>query len=489
MINAIPSPLTSYIDGSWVEGSRDPVLAPDVNPANTDDVLTQIHGAGVRNVQAALAAARKAFLSWSSLPAPARATVLFQAADLMSRELDPLAHMLTREEGKTLREAKAEIDASVMLLRYYAGQVLATEGDVIPSQRGDVFIHTLRESVGVVVAITPWNFPVSTPIGKIAPALAAGNAVIWKPSTLTPMCAAMIAMIFQRVGLPAGALNVVFGSGEHVGKALLSEGVDAISFTGSTDVGLQLQVVAAKKRIAVQCEMGGSNAIIVLGDADLEQAADIVAAGAFASTGQKCSAARRCIVHESVVEEFRRLLLERSDRLRVGDGMEAETDIGPVISGEQLAKNLEAVHVAQASGAKVLIGGRQLEGVPHNKGFYLGPTVISGLDHRATLAQQEIFGPVLILLTCSDLNEAAEIANSTRYGLSASICTRDMRAAMRFARLSATGIVKINEPPSGLEPQAPIGGRKDSGVGPREWGAEGLDLYTRAKTIYVNFQH
>lgn len=407
---------------------------------------------------------------------------------LMSERAEELSRAMTREEGKILREARGEVQKTLNILEFVAGEGLRLSGDTMPSEIGQTFAYTVREAIGVVGAITPWNFPVAIPCWKIAPALVAGNTVVFKPASLTPETAEMVVSMFAEAGLPAGVLNLVFGVGSEVGAAIVEDPrVRALSFTGSNDVGVALYSRAAEGGKKVQCEMGGKNPILVLEDADLAMAVEATAQGAFGSTGQRCTATSRAVLVDAIADEFVERLAERARELVVGDGLEESVDMGPSVDESQFDTVLEFIGAGREDGAELVTGGEPLTGEAHRKGFFVAPTVFDRVDRKSRIAQEEIFGPVLSVIRVQDFDEGLEVCNDTRYGLTSSIYTQDASRMFRFVRGIETGITHVNSPTMGGEAQLPFGGTKATGVGMREMGKTAIDFYSEWKTVYIDY--
>jgi len=413
---------------------------------------------------------------------------MFAAMNLMQQRIDDLAMTLTKEEGKILRESRGEVQRSINIMEFTAGEGRRMRGSTIPSELPNTFIYTVRQPLGAVGLITPWNFPVAIPVWKIAPALVAGNTVVFKPASLTPLTATKIVEIFEEAGFPPGVLNMVMGSGSVVGDEIVSNpAIHALSFTGSNDVGCALYAQASLRSARVQCEMGGKNPVIVLRDADLPLAVEGAVQGGFGSTGQRCTAASRVIVEEAVADKFTEMLLARMEKLRTGDGMESRTDIGPSVDENQMKSVLSYIDIGKNEGARLLKGGRRYDGTEHANGFFVEPTLFDNVTPGMRIAQEEIFGPVISLLRVKNFEEALEVANNVKFGLSASLYTNEMSNIMRFAENAEVGKVHINSPPVGGEAQAPFGGVKATGIGPRECGSEVFEFYTETKTVYIDY--
>jgi aldehyde dehydrogenase (NAD+) len=477
----------NYVDGEWRDSATGR-RAPNVNPANIDEVLGELPLSSREEAEEAIAAAQAALPAWRDTPAPERGRVIARVHGLMSERAEELARALTREEGKILREARGEVQKTLNILEFVAGEGLRLSGDTMPSEIGHTFAYTVREPIGVVGAITPWNFPVAIPCWKIAPALVSGNTVVFKPASLTPETAEMVVAMFAEAGLPAGVLNLVFGSGGEVGAAIVEDPrVRALSFTGSNDVGLALYASAAGRGKKVQCEMGGKNPILVLKDADLSMAVEAAAQGAFGSTGQRCTATSRAVLVDSIADEFVARLTERARKLVVGDGLEESVDMGPSVDESQFDTVLEYIGVGRQEGAELVTGGEPLTGESHRKGYFVAPTIFDKVDRKSRIAQEEIFGPVLSVIRVHDFDEGLEVCNDTRYGLTSSVYTQDASRVFRFVRGIETGITHVNSPTMGGEAQLPFGGTKATGVGMREMGKTAIDFYSEWKTVYIDY--
>jgi alpha-ketoglutaric semialdehyde dehydrogenase len=479
--------LKNFIHGEWVESSS-PHFVSNRNPADLNDILCESPQSTEQETIAAIEAARAAFPRWKETPPPQRGRILFKAMQLLQDHCEELAVTLTREEGKTLRDSRGEVQRAINVLEFTAGEGRKLRGATIPSEIPRTLIYTVRQPVGVVGLITPWNFPVAIPVWKIAPALVSGNTVIFKPAELTPLCAVKLVEIFQEAGLPPGVLNLVLGSGKTVGHTIVNHPqVDAISFTGSNEVGCGIYEQGSRRGIRVQCEMGGKNPILVLEDADIDLAVEGVIQGGFGSTGQRCTAASRLIVLESVADPFLQKLLNRIRKIRIGEGMSTETDMGPLVDENQMNRVLDYIEIGKQEGAQLLYGGRRLEDPPFNRGLFVKPTLFDQVKPDMKIAREEIFGPVVSVLRAEHFEEAVEIGNAVPFGLSASIYTQDINRAMRFVELADVGKVHINSSTIGGEAQAPFGGTKSTGIGPREQGLEVFEFYTEIKTVYLDY--
>jgi aldehyde dehydrogenase (NAD+) len=474
----------SYINGQWYHPQSDRTLR-NINPADTADVIAEFPMATAEDTQKAIEAAQAALPAWKKTPAPERGRVIWRAADIARRRVDEIAETMTREEGKILKEARGEVLKGISLLEYYAGMGFRIGGKTLPSEARDTFTYTIRQPLGVVGLIAPWNFPWAIPVWKSAPALVAGNAVVFKPAVLTPATAAIMTEIYEEAGLPAGVFNMVIGPGSQVGEAIVSSPeIQAVSFTGSNAVGNGLYVKAASRGIKVTCEMGGKNALIVMADADLDKAAVAIHGGAFGSTGQRCTATSRVIAMESVKEALLERLVEAAKGIKIGPGLDETVDMGPAVDESQFQTDLDYIKVGQKEGARLVVGGGAPEGL---NGYFVEPTIFDNVSPDMRIFKEEIFGPVLSLATASNLEEAINFANSVEYGLTTSIFTQNIDNVMRFIDEVEAGMVHVNEPTIGGEAQLPFGGIKATGVGDREMAEEGLNFFTEIKTVFVNY--
>jgi acyl-CoA reductase-like NAD-dependent aldehyde dehydrogenase len=476
----------NFINGRWVESSSSRA-SERRNPADLDEVVGFAPLSTREEAREAIAAARAAFAAWRGTPAPVRGRVVAKAALLMEQQKDELARLMTREEGKTLKDALGEVQKSVNILDFMAGEGRRIAGETLPSELPKNFAYTLKQPLGVVAAIAPWNFPVSIPVWKIAPALVAGNTVVFKPATITPFTGAKVVQIFEQAGVPAGVLNMIVGSGSEVGDEFIQHpDVRAISFTGSNEVGSELYAQGARRMKKCQCEMGGKNPLVILADADFPLAVESAVLGAFASTGQRCTATSRVIIEEAVADRFVQLLVERASKLRTGNGLEPGIDMGPAVDESQLNTDLQYIEVGKKE-AKLLLGGQRLTGGAYNRGYFVPPTVFDHVAPDSTIAQDEIFGPVLSVIRVRDFDEALRVANSVRFGLSSSLYSNDAAKIFEFIDRIETGITHVNSPTVGGEAQLPFGGMKATGVGMREMGRVAIDFFTELKAVYIDF--
>jgi alpha-ketoglutaric semialdehyde dehydrogenase len=471
----------NYIAGGWETSGT---LYRNINPSNTADVVGEYLQADAAAVTRAVEAAREAFPAWSRSGIQQRADGLDRIGNEILARREELGTLLAREEGKTLAEGIGETARAGQIFKFFAGEAVRGGGELMPSVRPGVEVEMTREPVGVVAVITPWNFPIAIPAWKIAPALAYGNCVVFKPAELVPGCAWALAEIIARAGFPAGVFNLVMGKGSIVGETLVdSPHVDALSFTGSTETGKRIATKLAPRLVKLQLEMGGKNPLVILDDADLEVALFCAVQGAYYSTGQRCTASSRLIVTQGVHDRFVAALIERLKGLNVDDALKAGTDIGPVVDGRQLEKDLSYLNIAQKDGAQLAFGGERL--ARGTDGYYLSPILWTETTNAMTINREEVFGPAASVMRARDIEEAIALANDTPYGLSAGIVTTSLRSASRFKRDSEAGMVMVNLPTAGVDYHVPFGGRKRSSYGPREQGGYAREFYTTVKTAYI----
>lgn len=487
MVAAAPRAETfgNYIDGTWRPPAGGETLE-NRSPADRDDLIGVFAASSAADVQEAIGAAAEAYRTWRLSSPIARASILHKAANILEVRIPAVGRDLTREEGKTLKEGIGETTRAVQILRYYAGEAQQPSGEHYPSANPHTLLYTTREPLGVVAAITPWNFPIAIPAWKIAPALAFGNTVVFKPASQTPLSAVRLVEALAEAGLPAGVLNMVTGSAAQIGDPLVTdERVVAITFTGSNETGSALRRTAAERGAKLQLELGGKNPAIVLADADLDHALGHVVSGAMMSTGQKCTATSRAIVDRSIVERFTEMLAERIAGLKVGDPLDAETQIGPLIDDKAADRVASEVASARGEGANLLVGGERI-GNGLERGAFVRPALLGGVDPSSRLGQEELFGPVLGVIAVDSMEEAMQVANQVKFGLSASIFTRDLGKALTFAREIEAGVVHVNSETPGAEPQVPFGGMKGSSSYSREQGKAARDFFTQTKTVYID---
>jgi acyl-CoA reductase-like NAD-dependent aldehyde dehydrogenase len=475
----------SYINGQW-HHPKSERLVRNINPADTKDVLAEFPAATAEDVKRAIDAAQAAYRDWKKTPGPERGRVIWRAADIARQRADEIARTLTREEGKIVKEAKGEVLKGISLMEFYAGEGFRMHGKTLPSEARDTFTYTIRRPLGVVGLIAPWNFPWAIPVWKSAPALVAGNTVVFKPAELTPATASLMTEIYEQAGLPPGVFNMVVGSGSVVGEAIVnSPAIRAVSFTGSNEVGGALYVKAASRGAKVTCEMGGKNAVIVMPDADLDKAAVAIHGGAFGSTGQRCTATSRVIAMPAVKDALIERLVEQAKKIRIGSGLDDNVDMGPAVDERQWKTDLDYIELGKREGARLVLGGKKPEHL--NNGYFVEPTIFDNVSPDMRIFREEIFGPVLSVSVAKSLEEALRLANSVEFGLTTSIFTENIDTIMHFVEEVETGMVHVNEPTIGGEAQLPFGGTKATGVGEREMAEEGLNFFTELKTCFINY--
>ena len=471
---------TNYIAGEWVSGGAE---TRDINPSNTGDVVGQFAMAGEADTVRAIEAARAAFPAWSRSGIQERHDILKRIGEGILARKDELGRLLAREEGKTLAEGIGETVRAAQIFLFFSGEVLRVAGEKIPSVRPNVDVEITREPLGVIGLITPWNFPIAIPAWKIAPALAYGNCVVFKPAELVPATAHALSQVIIEAKLPAGVFNLVIGKGAVVGEAMIKHpDVAGISFTGSVATGRRVagNAVGARPMKKVQLEMGGKNPMVVLDDADLAVAVECAVNGAFFSTGQRCTASSRLIVTSGIHDKFVAAMTERMQGLVIDDALKAGTQIGPVVDQSQLNQNLSYLKIGQEEGAKLVCGGELL--TRETPGFYMAPALFTEVGPNMRVAREEIFGPVATIQRVKDYDEALSSANDTEFGLSAGICTTSLKYASHFKRNAEAGMVMVNLPTAGVDYHVPFGGRKGSSYGPREQGRYAAEFYTTVKT-------
>ena len=478
--------LAHYIGGEFHVNEEEKYLEV-INPA-TSDTIANVPMATLHTLDFAINAAEQAQKIWGQVPAPKRADYLLDIGYKLKEKKEHLARVLTEEMGKVIEEARGEIQEGIDMAFYMAGEGRRLLGETTPSELTDKFAMSVRTPVGVVGLITPWNFPIGVPLLKAFPAIVSGNAVIWKPASETPVIAYEMAKIFDEVGLPKGVVNIVFGSGNEIGTELVQNPhVNVISFTGSTSTGRKVAELGGYHLKKVSLELGGKNAVIVMDDGDLDLAVEGIVWSAFGTAGQRCTACSRVIVHEAVADELEQKLVAEIEKLTIGNGLDEANKVGPVINTEALYKIHSYVELAQLDGATLLTGGQILEGDDYDLGCYYAPTLFKNVHPQSRLAQEEIFGPVIGLISVANLEEAVAVNNSVTYGLSSSIYTRDVNTVFRAQRDLDTGIVYVNAGTTGAEVHLPFGGTKGTGNGHRDSGARALELYTEVKSVYIDF--
>jgi len=486
-LQELPNRVDNFVGGQWVAPATGN-YAPNRNPADVDDIIGHYPLSGPKDVEAAIQAAKDAFPAWAGMPGPSRGRILARAVELFRSRLDELSRMLCREEGKTLAESRGEVMKGINLFEFYAGEGFRIHGKTLPSEMPKTFTFTIRQPLGVAALITPWNFPFAIPAWKSAPALVAGNTVVLKPATNTPGTAALIAQVLDEAGIPKGVFNLITGSGAAVGNALVDHPqVKAVSFTGSNAVGMALNERCAKRGTKVTLEMGGKNPVVVLDDADLGLACTGIMQGAFGSTGQRCTATSRVIVHRRIASQVLDSLVAGVAKLKVGNGLEPGVDMGPAVDEAQLKTDLHYIEIAQSEGARMAAGGKRLTGAALNKGYFVEPTIFTGVQPGMRIHQEEVFGPVVGIVEVESFEEAVAAANAVEFGLSSSIYTRDANAAMAFVERSEVGMVHVNNPTVGGEAQLPFGGWKSTGIGEREMAEQGAEFFTQLKTVFFDY--
>ena len=477
----------NFIDGRWVAAGSGETFE-NRSPANQDNVLGLVPRSGSPDVEAAVAAAKAAYPRWRLVPAPKRAEILYRAAQILSERKEDYARTMTREMGKILDETRGDVQEAVDMSYLMAGEGRRMYGQTVPSELRDKFAMSLRQPIGVCGVITAWNFPIAVPSWKILPALVCGNTVVFKPAEEAPASAVNFVQALADAGLPEGVVNLVLGDGPGTGAPLLAHpDVSVISFTGSTETGRLVNQACAPTFKKVHLEMGGKNVILVMDDADLELAVDGALWGGFGTTGQRCTAASRVVVHQQVYGRFLDAFLSRARTLRVGDGQDPQTQMGPSVSEAQLQRVIEYVRIGQQEGARLATGGKRLTDEPWSRGFFHEPTIFADVTRTMRIAREEIFGPVVSVLPCASLDEGIDIANDVAYGLSASIYTQDINKAFAAMRDVYTGIFYVNAPTIGAEVHLPFGGTKATGNGHREAGTQVLDIFSEWKSLYIDY--
>ncbi len=471
----------NYIGGEWVAGAG---YSANINPSDLKDTVGDYAQADAAQVAQAIAAARAAFPAWSTSGIQARSDALDKVGSEILARREELGTLLAREEGKTLPEAIGEVTRAGNIFKFFAGECLRLTGEIVPSVRPGVSVEVTREPLGVIGLITPWNFPIAIPAWKIAPALAYGNCVVFKPADLVPGCAWALAEIISRAGFPAGVFNLVMGAGRVVGEAMVDNAaVDGISFTGSVGVGRAIAAKCVARGAKVQLEMGGKNPQIILDDADLKTAVELAVQSAFYSTGQRCTASSRLIVTAGIHDQFVAAMAERMQSIKVGHALKAGTDIGPVVSQAQLEQDLRYIGIGQDEGARLVSGGALV--TCDTEGYFLAPTLFADSSAEMRISREEIFGPVANVVRVADYEAALAMANDTEFGLSAGIATTSLKYANHFKRHAQAGMVMVNLPTAGVDYHVPFGGRKGSSYGPREQGRYAAEFYTTVKTTYI----
>jgi alpha-ketoglutaric semialdehyde dehydrogenase len=482
-----PKIYKNFINGEWVE-SREGKAYDNRNPANTDELVGMFVSSTEEDVNQAVEAAKEAYKKWRLVPAPKRAEILFKAAEILVQRKEEFSKDMTREMGKVLAETRGDVQEAIDMTYYMAGEGRRLFGQTTPSELPNKFAMSVRQSIGVCGMITPWNFPMAIPSWKMMPALVSGNTVVLKPAEDTPLSSYHLVQVLAEAGIPHGVVNLVSGDGPGAGAPLSQHAdVPVVSFTGSTAVGRIIAQACAPDFKHCSLEMGGKNIIIVMEDANLDLAVDGAIWGGFGTTGQRCTAASRVAVHKAVYNEFVSRFVERAKALRVGDGLDASTDMGPCINEQQLNTVMSYVEIGKGEGAKLLTGGNRLNSGAHAKGWFHAPTVFGDCSPKMRVAQEEIFGPVVSVIPVDSFEQAIEVANDVPYGLSASIYTRNVNRAFEAARDLYTGIVYVNAPTIGAETHLPFGGTKQTGNGHREAAIAAIDFFSEWKTLYIDY--
>ena len=477
----------NFIDGEWVESSTGETFE-NRNPADTRDLVGIFQKSGKADVDTAIEAAQRAYVKWRMVPAPKRAEIVFRAAEMLLERKEQYARDMTREMGKVIKETRGDTQEAIDTAYYMAGEGRRMFGPTTPSELPNKFAMAVRNPLGVCAMITPWNFPMAIPSWKLLPAIVCGNTCVIKPAQDTPLSTYNLVQTLSDAGVPHGVINIVSGFGSKIGAPLMDHPlVRAISLTGSTEVGRIVGTAAAKNFKHCSLELGGKNPMIVLDDANLDLALDGGLWGGFGTTGQRCTATSRIIVQKGVYNEFVDRYVERAKKLKVGNGLDESVEMGPAVNEAQMKTDLDYVEIGKSEGAKLLCGGNRLDQGDHQYGWFLEPTVFGDVDPKMRIAQEEIFGPVVSIIPCDDLDHAIEIANDIDYGLSSALYTKDVNKAFRAMRDLYAGITYINAPTIGAEVHLPFGGVKATGNGHREGGIGAIDFYTEWKSIYVDY--
>jgi aldehyde dehydrogenase (NAD+) len=472
----------NLIDGEWVQGKT---ASKNVNPSDTSDIIGEYAEAAVAETEDAIAAAHSAFPKWRNASPETRSDILDRAGGEILARKDELGALLASEEGKTLIEATAEVVRAGRIFKFFAGEAIRLAGERLASVRPGIEVDVLREAEGVFGVITPWNFPIAIPAWKIAPALAYGNTVVFKPAEIVPASAWMLVDIVSRAGLPHGVLNLVMGKGSVIGNVIVqSKLVRGVSFTGSVPTGRRVGVGCMETNKKVQLEMGGKNPLIIADDADVEVAVSVAINGSYFSTGQRCTASSRLIAMAGIHDRFVSRMIEKMRELRIGHALDPSTDIGPVVSEVQLEQDIHYIELARSEGAELAFGGRRLD--RKTKGYYLEPALFTNTNNTMKINREEVFGPVASVIKVQNYEEAVAVANDTEFGLASGICTTSLKLASDFKTRSSAGMVMINVPTAGVDYHVPFGGRKASSYGPREQGTYAREFYTTVKTAYTS---
>ncbi|MDF2680318.1 MAG: putative aldehyde dehydrogenase [Brevibacillus sp.] len=475
----------NYMNGEWV-ASHTGQLFPSTNPAQVDEVLGYFQKSDGMDARTAIESAAKAFPQWSKTPAPVRGEFLFTLIHLLEQRKEELAETITREVGKTLREARGEVNKTITSMKQLTGEATRLTGQTVPSFDERVVGYTVREPIGVFAIIAPWNFPLGIGLWKIVPAIVAGNTVVFKPASNTSLISVKLMELLIESGVPAGVVNMVTGPGAVIGDELANNPtIKGISFTGSSEVGLSLGEAVGSRGGKIQAEMGGKNPAIILGDADIDLAIDCIVTSGFFDNGQRCTGTSRVLVVPEVADQVKAKLIERAKSMKVGDGFYPESHNGPVVDEHQLSLYLHYVQKGVEEGATLACGGQRLTEGKLGNGYFVAPTVFTGVTHEMTIAKEEIFAPVIAVIDVESFEQAMEVANQVEFGLSSTIFTNDLRKAFEFVKGIQSGVTHVNMPSTHFESQYPFGGKKISGLGPREQGESALDFYVETKTVYI----
>src|SRR5947199_1339482 len=477
----------NFIAGEW-RNSKSGATVSSTNPANTDEIVGYFQKSTIADLDEAVAAAKKAQPGWAATPAPQRGEILLRTALLLEQQREELATLMTREMGKVIKETRGDIQTAIDVAKFIAGEGRRAEGETIPSDLNTKFCMTIRQPLGVVVIITPWNFPLAIPAWKTFPALLAGNAVILKPASDTPLLSLKMAEILHEAGLPAGVLNVITGPGGSLGDALASHPrINMISLTGSTEVGRHVAEICGRDLRRCTLELGGKNAVVVLEDADLNLAVESVTSGAFGTTGQRCTATSRVIIQRGIQKSFTDRLVAAVEKLRVGDGLNPQVDMGPLVNAGRVKAVHDYTEIGKLEGAKLVLGGTPLTGDAYHEGAFYKPTIFTDVGPTMRIAQEEVFGPFVSIVPVDTYEEAIQVANSTQYGLSTAIFTESSRLTFRAMRDIQSGLVYFNAATTGAEIHLPFGGMKASGNGHRELGTHAVEEFSETKSIFLSY--
>lgn len=475
----------NYIDGEWVQAISGELFT-SINPADADSILGYFQKSDERDVEIAIEAAEKTFKTWSKMAVPERGEVLFKLINLLEEQKEELATIITKEVGKTYKNSLGEVQKTIEAMKQFSGEATRLTGETIPSNDPAIFGYTVREPLGVVGVIAPYNFPLGIGIWKIAPAIVAGNTVVFKPASNTSLISIKIIELFEKAGVPKGVINMVTGPGGVIGQAIGNQPkIKAVSFTGSTEVGLALGRAVTNRGGKIQAEMGGKNASIILEDADLDETINNIVISGFFDNGQRCTGTSRLIVPRAISKEVITRLVEAAESLTVGDGFDENVDNGPIIDENQLQLYLDHIHDSIQDGAVLECGGKRLMDHGREKGYFLAPTVFSNVKQEMRIFREEIFAPVIAVIEVDSYEEALEVANDSEFGLSSTIYTKDLEKAMHFVKHIETGVTHVNIPSNYFENQYPFGGKKASSLGPREQGSTALEFWTEYKTVYI----